>query len=180
MAKNNPEEEAVQKSLQDTPDNPPEQQQEAQGGQTEQQPEVQDNLPENQPEQQQDHPNTPPEATQPEGLLESKPDDANTATDKAETEKALGEQPNPPAQPVLVPVASGEAPVEGAEMVAVKTRNATRFYRCGLEFTREIRIVERSALDEADWQRLLAEPNLTVQGVVLMTPEAAYDEDVPQ
>lgn len=160
MAKNNPEEEAVQKPLQDTPDNPPEQQQEAQGGQTEQQPEVQDNLPENQLEQQQNHPNTAP--------------------NEAETEKALGEQPNPPAQPVLVPVASGEAPVEGAEMVAVKTHNATRFYRCGLEFTREIRIVERSAMDEADWQRLLAEPNLTVQGVVLMTPEAAYDEDVPQ
>ena len=160
MAKNNPEEEAVQKSLQDTPDNPPEQQQEAQGGQTEQQPEVQDNLPENQLEQQQNHPNTAP--------------------NEAETEKALGEQPNPPAQPVLVPVASGEAPVEGAEMVAVKTHNATRFYRCGLEFTREIRIVERSAMNEADWQRLLAEPNLTVQGVVLMTPEAAYDEDVPQ
>ena len=160
MAKNNPEEEAVQKSLQDTPDNPPEQQQEAQGGQTEQQPEVQDNLPENQLEQQQDPPNPAP--------------------NEAETEKVLGEQPNPPAQPVLVPVASGEAPVEGAEMVAVKTRNATRFYRCGLEFTREIRIVERSAMDEADWQRLLAEPNLTVQGVVLMTPEAAYDEDVPQ
>ena len=159
MAKNNPEEEAVQKSLQDTPDNPPEQQ-EAQGGQTEQQPEVQDNLPENQLEQQQNHP--------------------STALNEAETEKALGEQPNPPAQPVLVPVASGEAPVEGAEMVAVKTHNATRFYRCGLEFTREIRIVERSAMDEADWQRLLAEPNLTVQGVVLMTPEAAYDEDVPQ
>lgn len=134
MAKNNPEEEAVQKSLQDTPDNSP--------------------------EQQQDHPNTAP--------------------NEAETEKVLGEQPNPPAQPVLVPVASGEAPVEGAEMVAVKTHNATRFYRCGLEFTREIRIVERSAMDEADWQRLLAEPNLTVQGVVLMTPEAAYDEDVPQ
>ncbi len=160
MAKNNPEEEAVQKSLQDTPDNLPEQQQEAQGSQTEQQPEVQDNLPENQLEQQQNHPNTAP--------------------NEAETEKALGEQPNPPAQPVLVPVASGEAPVEGAEMVAVKTHNATRFYRCGLEFTREIRIVERSAMNEADWQRLLAEPNLTVQGVVLMTPEAAYDEDVPQ
>ena len=160
MAKNNPEEEAVQKSLQDTPDNPPEQQQEAQGGQTEQQPEVQDNLPENQLEQQQNHPNTAP--------------------NEAETEKALAEQPNPPAQPVLVPVASGEAPVEGAEMVAVKTHNATRFYRCGLEFTREIRIVERSTMDEADWQRLLAEPNLTVQGVVLMTPDAAYDEDVPQ
>ena len=160
MAKNNPEEEAVQKSLQDTPDNPPEQQQEAQGGQTEQQPEVQDNLPENQLEQQQNHPNTAP--------------------NEAETEKVLAEQPNPPAQPVLVPVASGEAPVEGAEMVAVKTHNATRFYRCGLEFTREIRIVERSAMNEADWQRLLAEPNLTVQGVVLMMPEAAYDEDVPQ
>lgn len=160
MAKNNPEEEAVQKSLQDTPDNLPEQQQEAQGSQTEQQPEVQDNLPENQLEQQQNHPSTAP--------------------NEAETEKALGEQPNPPAQPVLVPVASGEAPVEGAEMVAVKTHNATRFYRCGLEFTREIRIVERSAMDEADWQRLLAEPNLTVQGVVLMTPDAAYDEDVPQ
>lgn len=160
MAKNNPEEEAVQKSLQDTPDNPPEQQQEAQGGQTEQQPEVQDNLPENQLEQQQNHPNTAP--------------------NEAETEKVFAEQPNPPAQPVLVPVASGEAPVEGAEMVAVKTHNATRFYRCGLEFTREIRIVERSAMNEADWQRLLAEPNLTVQGVVLMTPDAAYDEDVPQ
>ena len=159
MAKNKPQDDAVQKPLQDTPDNPPEQQ-EAQGGQTEQQPEVQDNLPENQLEQQQNHPNTAP--------------------NEAETEKALGEQPNPPAQPVLVPVASGEAPVEGAEMVAVKTHNATRFYRCGLEFTREIRIVERSAMDEADWQRLLAEPNLTVQGVVLMTPEAAYDEDVPQ
>lgn len=159
MAKNKPQDDAVQKPLQDTPDNPPEQQ-EAQGGQTEQQPEVQDNLPENQLEQQQNHPNTVP--------------------NEAETEKALGEQPNPPAQPILVPVASGEAPVEGAEMVAVKTHNATRFYRCGLEFTREIRIVERSAMNEADWQRLLAEPNLTVQGVVLMTPEAAYDEDVPQ
>ena len=180
MAKNNPEEEAVQKSLQDTPDNPPEQQQEAQGGQTEQQPEVQDNLPENQLEQQQDHPDTPPETRPSEGQPGSKPDDTDTATDKAETEKALGEQHNPPEQPVLVPVASGEAPVEGAEMVAVKTRNATRFYRCGLEFTREIRIVDRSAMDEADWQRLLAEPNLTVQGVVLMASEAAYDGDVPQ
>jgi len=169
MAKNKPQDDAVQKPLQDTPDNPPEQQQEAQGGQTEQQ-----------PEQQQDHPDTPPETRPSEGQPGSKPDDTDTATDKAETEKALGEQHNPPAQPVLVPVASGEAPVEGAEMVAVKTRNATRFYRCGLEFTREIRIVERSAMDEADWQRLLAEPNLTVQGVVLMTPEAAYDEDVPQ
>lgn len=169
MAKNKPQDDAVQKPLQGTPNNSPEQQ-----------PEAQDNLPENQPEQQQDHPDTPPEATQPEGLLESKPDDANTATDKAETEKALGEQPNPPAQPVLVPVASGEAPVEGAEMVAVKTHNATRFYRCGLEFTREIRIVERSAMNEADWQRLLAEPNLTVQGVVLMTPESTYDKDVPR
>lgn len=159
MAKNKPQDDAVQKPLQDTPDNPPEQQ-EAQGGQTEHQPEVQDNLPENQLEQQQNHPNTVP--------------------NEAETEEVLAEQPNPPAQPVLVPVASGEAPVEGAEMVAVKTRNATRFYRCGLEFTREIRIVERSAMDEADWQRLLAEPNLTVQGVVLMTPDAAYDEDVPQ
>ena len=179
MAKNKPQDDAVQKPLQDTPDNPPEQQ-EAQGGQTEQQPEAQDNLPETQPEQQQDHPDTPPETTQPEGQLESKPAEADTAPNEAETEKTLGEQPNPPAQPVLVPVASGEAPVEGAEMVAVKTRSAARFYRCGLEFTCEIRIVERSALDEADWQRLLAEPNLTVQGVVLMTPEAAYDEDVPQ
>lgn len=153
MAKNNPEEDAVQKSLQDTPDNPPEQQ---------------------------DHPDSPPETTQSEGQPGGKPDGTDTATDKAETEKVLGEQHNPPEQPVLVPVASGEAPVEGAEMVAVKTHNATRFYRCGLEFTREIRIVERSAMDEADWQRLLAEPNLTVQGVVLMTPDAAYDEDVPQ
>lgn len=178
MAKNKPQDDVVQKPLQGTPNNPPEQQEE-QGGQTEQQPEVQDNLPEAQPEQQQDH-DTPPEATQPEGQLDSKPAEADTAPNEAETEKALGEQPNPPAQPVLVPVASGEAPVEGAEMVAVKTRNATRFYRCGLEFTREIRIVERSAMDEADWQRLLAEPNLTVQGVVLMAPEAAYDEDVPQ
>lgn len=179
MAKNKPQDDAVQKPLQDTPDNPSEQQ-EVQGGQTEQQLEVQDNLPENQPEQQQDHPDTPPETTQSEGQLESKLAEADTAPNEAETEKTLGEQPNPPAQPVLVPVASGEAPVEGAEMVAVKTRSAARFYRCGHEFTREIRIVERSAMDEADWQRLLAEPNLTVQGVVLMTPEAAYDEDVPQ
>ena len=65
MAKNKPQDDVVQKPLQDTTDNPPEQQ-EAQGGQTEQQPEAQDNLPENQPEQQQDHPDTPPEATQPE------------------------------------------------------------------------------------------------------------------
>lgn len=179
MAKNKPQDDAVQKPLQDTPDNPPEQQ-EAQDGQTEQQPEAQDSLPENQPEQQQDHPDTPPETRPSEGQPGSKPDDTDTAPNEAETEEVLAEQPNPPAQPVLVSVASGEAPVEGAEMVAVKTRNATRFYRCGLEFTREIRIVERSAMDEADWQRLLAEPNLTVQGVVLMTPDAAYDEDVPQ
>lgn len=179
MAKNKPQDDAAQKPLQDTTDNPPEQQK-VQGGQTEQQPEAQDSLPENQPEQQQDHPDTPPETRPSEGQPGSKPDDTDIAPNEAATEKVLGEQPNPPAQPVLVPVASGEAPVEGAEMVAVKTRNATRFYRCGLEFTREIRIVERSAMDEADWQRLLAEPNLTVQGVVLMTPEAAYDEDVPQ
>ena len=63
MAKNKPQDDAVQKPLQDTPDNPSEQQ-EVQGGQTEQQLEVQDNLPENQPEQQQDHPDTPPETTQ--------------------------------------------------------------------------------------------------------------------
>ena len=180
MAKNKPQDDAVQKPLQDTPDNPPEQQQEAQGGQTEQQPEAQDSLPENQPEQQQDHPDTLPETRPSEGQPGSKPDDTDTATDKAETGHIRAEQQNPPAQPVLVPVASGEASVEGAGMVAVKTRNAARFYRCGLEFTREIRIVERSTMDEADWQRLLAEPNLTVQGVVLMTPGAAYDEDVPQ
>lgn len=168
MAKNKPQDDAVQNPLQDTPDNPPEQL------------EAQDSLPENQPEQQQDHPDTLPETRPSEGQPGSKPDDTDTATDKAETGHIRAEQQNPPAQPVLVPVASGEAPVEGAEMVAVKTRNAARFYRCGLEFTREIRIVERSAMDEADWQRLLAEPNLTVQGVVLMTPEAAYDEDVPQ
>ena len=59
MAKNKPQDDAVQKPLQDTTDNPPEQQ-EAQGGQTEQQPEAQGNLPENQPEQQQDHHDTPP------------------------------------------------------------------------------------------------------------------------
>ena len=63
MAKNKPQDDAVQKPLQDTPDNPSEQQ-EVQGGQTEQQLEVQDNLPENQPEQLQDHPDTPPETTQ--------------------------------------------------------------------------------------------------------------------
>ena len=63
MAKNKPQDDAVQKPLQDTPDNPSEQQ-EAQGGQTEQQPEAQDNLPENQPEQRQDYPDTPPETTQ--------------------------------------------------------------------------------------------------------------------
>lgn len=165
MAKNKPQDDAVKKPLQDMPDNPPEQQQEAQGGQTEQQPEAQD---------------TPPETRPSEGQPGSKPDDTDTAPNEAATGKALGEQHNPPAQPVLVPVASGEAPTEGAEMVAVKTRSAARFYRCGLEFTREIRIVERSTMDEADWQRLLAEPNLTVQGVVLMTPDAAYDEDVPQ
>lgn len=34
MAKNKPQDDAVQKPLQGTPDNPPEQQQEAQGGQT--------------------------------------------------------------------------------------------------------------------------------------------------
>lgn len=179
MAKNKPQDDAVQKPLQDTTDNPPEQQ-EAQGGQTEQQPEAQDSLPENQPEQQQDHPDTPPETRPSEGQPGSKPDDTDTAPNEAATEKALGGQPNPPAQPVLVPVASGEAPTEGAEMVAVKTRSAARFYRCGLEFSRETRIVERGEMSEGDWQRLLAEPNLTVQGVVLMTPEAAYDEDVPQ
>ncbi|OAM38314.1 hypothetical protein [Eikenella sp. NML120348] len=50
MAKNKTQDDAVQKPLQGTPNNPPEQQ-EAQGGQTEQQPESQGNLPENQPEQ---------------------------------------------------------------------------------------------------------------------------------
>lgn len=168
MAKNKPQDDAVQKPLQDTPDNPPEvQQPEAQNDPLEQ-----ETAPSSPPEQT-DSPANPPENTQPEQQLESKPEDA-------ETGHALAEQQNPPTQPVLVPVVSGEAPAEGAEMVAVKTHSAARFYRCGLEFTREIRIVERSTMDEADWQRLLAEPNLTVQGVVLMTPEAAYDEDVPQ
>ena len=82
-------------------------------------------------------------------------------------------QQNPPARPVLAPVASGEAPTEGAVMVAIKTRSAARFYRCRLEFDRDFRIVERGDMNDYDWQRLLAEPNLVVEGVVLVPPEPA-------
>ena len=161
MAKNKPQDDAVQKPLQDTPDNPPEQQ-EAQGGQTEQQPEAQDNLPENQPEQQQDHPDTPPEATQPETApVEQQPEQDAVVQPTADA----GRLPEKPTEP---PAAD--------DAVAVRSRTE-RFFRCGLEFVRhEWRTVQRSELSDEDWQRLLAEPHLEIR------PADAPDdnEDVPQ
>lgn len=160
MAKNKPQDDAVQKPLQDTPDNPPEQQ-EAQGGQTEQQPEAQGNLPENQPEQQED-PNTPPEATQPETApVEQQPEQDAVVRPTADADR-LPEKPTEP------PTAD--------DAVAVRSRTE-RFFRCGLEFVRhEWRTVQRSELSDEDWQRLLAEPHLEIR------PADAPDnnEDVPQ
>lgn len=80
--------------------------------------------------------------------------------------------PPPGAKPLLA-VASGEPPAENAEAVYVKTRTAERFYRCGLAFGRLWRLVERQDLSEPDWQRLLAEPHLEVQGVALVAEEHA-------
>ena len=160
MAKNKPQDDAVQKPLQDTPDNPSEQQ-EAQGGQTEQQPEVQDNLPENQPEQQQD-PDTPPEATQPE-----------TAPVEQQLEQDAVVQPT--ADAGRLPEKPTEPPAAD-DAVAVRSRTE-RFFRCGLEFVRhEWRTVQRSELSDEDWQRLLAEPHLEIR------PADAPDDngDVPQ
>lgn len=160
MAKNKPQDDAVQKPLQGTSDNPPEQQ-EAQGGQTEQQPEAQDNLPENQPEQQED-PNTPPEATQPETApVEQQPEQDAVVQPTADADR-LPEKPTEP------PAAD--------DAVAVRSRTE-RFFRCGLEFVRhEWRTVQRSELSDEDWQRLLAEPHLEIR------PADAPDdnEDVPQ
>ena len=160
MAKNKPQDDAVQKPLQDTTDNPSEQQ-EAQGGQTEQQPEVQDNLPETQPEQQQD-PDTPPEATQP----ETAPVEQQLEQDAVVQPTAdVGRLPEKPTEP---PAAD--------DAVAVRSRTE-RFFRCGLEFVRhEGRTVQRSELSDEDWQRLLAEPHLEIR------PADAPDdnEDVPQ
>lgn len=160
MAKNKPQDDAVQKPLQDTPDNPSEQQ-EAQGGQTEQQPESQDNLPESQPEQQED-PNTPPEATQPETApVEQQPEQDAVVQPTADA----GRLPEKPTEP---PAAD--------DTVAVRSRTE-RFFRCGLEFVRhEWRTVQRSELSDADWQRLLAEPHLEIR------PADAPDDngDVPQ
>lgn len=160
MAKNKPQDDAVQKPLQDTPDNPPEQQ-EAQGGQTEQQPEAQDNLPENQPEQQQD-PDTPPEATQPETApVEQQPEQDAVVQPAADA----GRLPEKPTEP---PAAD--------DAVAVRSRTE-RFFRCGLEFVRhEWRTVQRSELNYEDWQRLLAEPHLEIRPAD--TPDD--NEDVPQ
>lgn len=160
MAKNKPQDDAVQKPLQDTTDNPPEQQ-EAQGGQTEQQPEAQDNLPENQPEQQQD-PDTPPEATQPETApVEQQPEQDAVVQPTAD----VGRLPEKPTEP---PAAD--------DAVAVRSRTE-RFFRCGLEFVRhEWRTVQRSELSDEDWQRLLAEPHLEIRPAD--TPDD--NEDVPQ
>lgn len=160
MAKNKPQDDAVQKPLQDTPDNPPEQQ-EAQGGQTEQQPEAQGNLPENQPEQQED-PNTPPEATQPETApVEQQPEQDAVVQPTADA----GRLPEKPTEP---PAAD--------DAVAVRSRTE-RFFRCGLEFVRhEWRTVQRSELSDEDWQRLLAEPHLEIRPAD--TPDD--NEDVPQ
>ena len=160
MAKNKPQDDAVQKPLQGTPNNPPEQQ-EAQGGQTEQQPESQGNLPENQPEQQED-PNTPPEATQSETApVEQQPEQNAVVQPTADADR-LPEKPTEP------PAAD--------DAVAVRSRTE-RFFRCGLEFVRhEWRTVQRSELSDEDWQRLLAEPHLEI------CPADAPDDnrDVPQ
>lgn len=160
MAKNKPQDDVVQKPLQGTPNNPPEQQEE-QGGQTEQQPEVQDNLPENQPEQQQD-PDATPEATQPETApVEQQPEQDAVVQPTADADR-LPEKPTEP------PAAD--------DAVAVRSRTE-RFFRCGLEFVRhEWRTVQRSELSDEDWQRLLAEPHLEIR------PADAPDdnEDVPQ
>lgn len=52
-------------------------------------------------------------------------------------------------------------PTDGT--VFIRTRHAERFFRCGLEFGRQARAVRREDVaSDADWQRLLAEPNLTV------------------
>ena len=160
MAKNKPQDDAVQKPLQGTPNNPPEQQ-EAQGGQTEQQPESQGSLPENQPEQQED-PNTPPEATQSETApVEQQPEQNAVVQPTADADR-LPEKPTEP------PAAD--------DAVAVRSRTE-RFFRCGLEFVRhEWRTVQRSELSDEDWQRLLAEPHLEI------CPADAPDDnrDVPQ
>ncbi|WP_153717288.1 hypothetical protein [Eikenella corrodens] len=160
MAKNKPQDDAVQKPLQGTPNNPPEQQ-EVQGGQTEQQPESQGNLPENQPEQQED-PNTPPEATQSETApVEQQPEQNAVVQPTADADR-LPEKPTEP------PAAD--------DAVAVRSRTE-RFFRCGLEFVRhEWRTVQRSELSDEDWQRLLAEPHLEI------CPADAPDDnrDVPQ
>ena len=160
MAKNKPQDDAVQKPLQGTPNNPPEQQ-EAQGGQTEQQPESQGNLPENPPEQQED-PNTPPEATQPETApVEQQPEQDAVVQPTADADR-LPEKPTEP------PAAD--------DAVAVRSRTE-RFFRCGLEFVRhEWRTVQRSELSDEDWQRLLAEPHLEIRPAD--TPDD--NEDVPQ
>ena len=160
MAKNKPQDDAVQKPLKGTPNNPPEQQ-EAQGGQTEQQPESQGNLPENQPEQQED-PNTPPEATQPETApVEQQPEQDAVVQPTADADR-LPEKPTEP------PAAD--------DAVAVRSRTE-RFFRCGLEFVRhEWRTVQRSELSDEDWQRLLAEPHLEIRPAD--TPDD--NEDVPQ
>ncbi|MDO4693052.1 MAG: hypothetical protein Q4A62_00275 [Eikenella sp.] len=92
---------------------------------------------------------------------------ADIAPDDAE--KAA---PPPEATP-LMPQPSGEPPAEDAEAVLVKTRTAERFFRCGLEFGRAWRLVERKDLSEPNWQRLLAEPHLVAQGVALVAEEPA-------
>ena len=150
MAKNKPQDDAVQKPLQDTPDNPPEQQ-----------PEAQDNLPETQPEQQQDHPDTPPEATQPEtSPVEQQPEQDAVVQPAADA----GRLPEKPIEP------------PAADAVAVRSRTE-RFFRCGLEFVRhEWRTVQRSELSDEDWQRLLAEPHLEIRPAD--APDD--NEDVPQ
>ena len=79
----------------------------------------------------------------------------------------------PPGDQPLLAVASGEPPTEDAEAAFVKTRTAERFYRCGLEFGRAWRLVERKDLSEPNWQCLLAEPHLVAQGVVLVAEEPA-------
>lgn len=98
----------------------------------------------------------------------SKPD---TPANKPDT--PAGQTAPPPEARPLVPQPSGEPPTEDAEAAFVKTRTAERFYRCGLEFGRNWRLVERKDLSEPNWQRLLAEPHLVAQGVVLTAEEPA-------
>ncbi|WP_066568053.1 hypothetical protein [Snodgrassella sp. CFCC 13594] len=66
------------------------------------------------------------------------------------------------------------ANIHEAEVMAVRTRSGGSFWRGGLQFGQEWRVLNRSELlNERDWTRIAADPQLEVRGVTLRAAQDA-------